>query len=121
MGEALSIYDLGDDEVKLVAYTIVSIKRGEERVMPGGEGTLVVTDSMSRESFVTWIVAKYMQSEKFREDAYPGADWEEFERLARGERKYFRVHYVVSQRWPRQPLKFEEQQTDRKSTRLNST
>lgn len=112
MSEGLSIDDLSDDTVKLVAYTIVSVKRDEERVMPGGEGTLVVTDGMSGEAFVTWIIAKYMQSEEFRKDAYPGLGREEWEKRARAERKYLRVHYVVSRRWPRQPLKFEERQTE---------
>ena len=37
---------------------------------------------------------------------------EEREKRARAERKYLRVHYVVSQRWPRQPLKFEERETE---------
>ena len=112
MSEDLSFDNLSDNAVKLVAYTIVSVMRDEERVMPGGEGTLVVTDGMSREAFVGWIIAKYMQSEKFRQDAYPGVSGEEREKRARAERKYLRVHYVVSHRWPRQPLKFEERETE---------
>jgi len=45
--DSLAIYDLEDEMVKLVAYTIVSVRRDAEHVMPEGEGTFIVTDSMN--------------------------------------------------------------------------
>jgi hypothetical protein len=103
---------LRDGSVKLVAYTIVSVKRDEERVMPGGEGTIVVTENMTGAAFVSWIVARYVQSEGYRKDAYPGLADAEKERKASEEQKYLRVYYVVSHRWPREPLRFEEREVE---------
>jgi hypothetical protein len=103
---------LEDDLVKLVAYTIVSVKRDEERVMPGGEGTIVFTESMTGAAFVSWIIARYMQSETYRKDAYRGLTGAERERKEREERKYLRVYYVVSHTWPREPMKFEEREVE---------
>lgn len=102
---AVATDSLDDELVKLVAYTIVSVKRGDERVMPGGMGTLIVTDSMSREAFVAWIIARYLQSK-----AYVALD--RSEKLSRDDRKYLRVDYAVGRRWPREPLEFEERQIE---------
>ncbi|HZG53907.1 MAG TPA: hypothetical protein VEZ40_17515 [Pyrinomonadaceae bacterium] len=96
---------LDDEMVKLVSYTIVSVKRGHERIMPGGMDTLVVTDSLSKEAFISWVVARYLQSQ-----AYAALD--RSEKLSHGDRKYLRVDYAVSRRWPREPLEFEERQIE---------
>jgi hypothetical protein len=93
--------NLLDDDVKLVAYTMVSVRRGAERVMPGsqGQGTLVVTDRMTGEQLSAWIIARYLQSLTAEErDA------------VRRDQRYLRVHWVVSKRWPREPLEFERDQ-----------
>lgn len=90
---------LDDDMVKLVSYTIVSVRRGAERVMPGGERTVVVTDRLSGEAFIAWIIAKYVQEQQGTDNAVPTEDEE-----------YLRLYYVVSNRWPREPLKFPEKQ-----------
>lgn len=95
------IRDLQDDKVKLVAYTIVSVRRGAERVMPGvqSQGTLVVADSMTGEEFSAWMIARYLQSLTPEErDA------------VRRDQRFLRVNYVVSRRWPREPLEFERDQ-----------
>jgi hypothetical protein len=94
---------LEDELVKLVGYTIVSLKRGDERVMPGGEGNIVVTDSMTEEAFVAWIVARYCQSAEYKKMP---------EEERRGHREYLTVHYNVARRWARKPLKFEERQVE---------
>ncbi len=98
-----SPYDLDDEEVKLVAYTIVLIARDRERVMPRGGGTAMVTERMTPQAFATWRIAEYLGSKKYRGLAAE-------EKLAPGERKYLRVDYVVSRRWPRQPREFEKKQ-----------
>lgn len=102
-----SIYSLRDDMVKLVAYTIVSIRRDAERVMPEGEGTIVVTDNMSGQAFATWMIARYIQ--KRLKGVKPDAK-KKLEKELDTDRQYMRVYYVVSCRWPREPMKFEERQ-----------
>ena len=102
---ASPIYDLSDDEVKLVAYTIVSIKRGEERVMPMGSDQIVVADSLSREAFTSWMLGRYLQSKSYQELS-------DEDKVSEEDRKYLRVYFVVSYRWPREPLDFEERQLE---------
>jgi hypothetical protein len=101
----MSSDELSDNLVKLVAYTIVSVKRGEERVLPKGTDQIIITSNLSGEAFTTLIIARYFQSQGYN-------DLEENEKVQEEERKYLRVHYVVSRRWPREPLKFEERQID---------
>jgi len=84
--------DLDDEMVKLVAYSIVSLKPDDERMMPEGAGQIVVARRMSGDDFASWTLAKYVQEQAV--DA--------------GELKYLRVYFVVSTRWPREDRKFEE-------------
>lgn len=115
LDDSLPIYGLNDDTVKLVAYTIVSIKRDVERVMPEGEGTIIVTDPMSGRAFTSWIIARYAQARRAtaEKEADPGSGKQlqtDLERELTVEGRYLRVYYVVSHRWPREPLDFEERQ-----------
>ena len=103
------INSLDDEMVKLVAYTIVSLKRGEERVMDGGEGTVIVTDRMTGQTFINWIVGKYLQQE-VTVPCHPKRKQLRSELIPAGDLKYLRVYYVVSTRWPRHSLDFEQQQ-----------
>lgn len=96
--QAFALTNLEDDAVKLVAYTIVSLRRDHETVMEGGEGTIVVTDQMTPDAFTASIIAKYLQETKV-----PKA-------MLDKHLKYLRVYYVVSHRWPREPVEFEERQ-----------
>jgi hypothetical protein len=99
--------NLDDEMVKLVSYTIVSLQRGDERVMDGGEGNIVLTTRMTAETFTQWIIARYLQlkftdtdgKEKMRGDLLP-----------ENERKYLRVYYAVPHRWPR--LSFHHDQKE---------
>jgi hypothetical protein len=81
--------NLQDDAVQLVSYSIVSIRPCRERALPGGSGQVLVTIPMSGESFVAWIVARYLQT--------VGAE------IEHGEKKYLRVAYEVLYRWPAEP------------------
>ena len=103
--------NLNDEMVKLVAYTIVSLKPDDERVMDGGEGTIIVTRNMSGDDFASWMLARYLQQEV---ETY-GLGAEPVTKIrgnliANDELKYLRVYFVVSTRWPREPRKFEERQ-----------
>jgi hypothetical protein len=86
---------LDDDDVKLVAYTIVSVRRGHERVLPEGLDSIVVTDNLTAEAFSNSIVTQYFQTPV---GMYTPAE----------DRKYLRVHFSVVRRWPREPLEYEE-------------
>lgn len=91
---------LDDDAVKLVKYAIVSLRRCHERILPGGGGLVLVTGKMTRQGFVAWIIARYLQSEEYRE-AVAGDRRNE---IPHDEKKYLRVSYGVLTRWPREPV-----------------
>jgi len=100
---------IDDDTVTLIAYSIVSIQRGRERVMDGGQGSVTVTEKMSDEAFMSWILAKYLQDEVEVPDR-PVRRQKRADLIQREELQYLRVYYVVSNRWPREPLEFEQKQ-----------
>jgi hypothetical protein len=95
---------LADSEVKLVAYFVVSVRPGRERLLPKGADTIVITDNMSDETFTGYIVARYFQSAGYRELS------PEEQAETNAERKYLRVHFNVIRRWPKEPRKFDERQ-----------
>jgi hypothetical protein len=72
--------------VKLAEYTIVSIKRCDERILHKGE--IVYANDMSDEAFATWVVALYLQE--------PGVH------VPHDDKKFLRVYHNVLQEWPRQ-------------------
>ena len=80
--------DLGGDDVKLVRYFIVSLRRCHERLLPGGADHVVVTESMTGESFAAWRIAAYLASGE--------------RKIRRDDRRSLRVTYEVLDRWPRQ-------------------
>ena len=80
--------DLSGGDVKLVRYSIVSLRRRYERLLTTGYE--VVTDSMTRESFATWVVARTIELRDPRMPPIPPADL-----------RYLRVEYEVLERWPR--------------------
>lgn len=142
--------NLNDDMVKLVAYAIVSVRRGHERILEGGEGTLLVKGKMTAESFTSFIIGRYLQQEVSKDDKKEaikalikaldrylrkGANGDarkfaeqlrtflqealtdknetqpkQLRRIEDEDRRFLRVHFVVSNRWPREPEKFEEEQ-----------
>ena len=79
-------HDHNHREVKLVEYTIVSIKRCDERIITKGE--VIYSDDMSDESFATWVIALYLQEPHH-------------EPIAHDDKKYLRVYHRVLESWPR--------------------
>src|SRR5262249_45183579 len=55
---------LADDDAKLVGYFLGSLERDHERVIPASGDTIIVTDNMSDEAFVSFAVARYLQKRK---------------------------------------------------------
>lgn len=53
--------NLNDETVKLVAYTIVTLHRGDERILEGGQGSVIVTGRMTQEAFISYIIGRYLQ------------------------------------------------------------
>jgi hypothetical protein len=102
-GAFAAFASLDDDMVKLVAYTIVSVRRDEEQVMPGefARDQIIVLDRMTEEQVVALIIARYTSSQEYQ-DFTP-----EFKEA---HAKYLRVYYVVTRRWPREPLRAEERE-----------
>ena len=104
----LALDDLQDDNVKLIAYTIVSLKPDNERIMDGGQKSVVITENLTGETFVSQTLAGYLQE--------PVVDLKSPTRVPRSklidseELKYLRVYYVVSNRWPREPRRFKERE-----------
>jgi hypothetical protein len=78
--------DKNHREVKLVEYTIVSIKRCDERIITKGE--VIYSDDMSDESFATWVIALYLQEP-------------DHEPIHHDDKKYLRVYHHVLESWPR--------------------
>jgi hypothetical protein len=95
--------DLGGDATKLVSYTIVSLRRCHERILPGGSGEVLVTLSMTRETFAIWIVACYLQAEDCCEDDRAAMAQARRNEVPYDEKKYLRVSYEVLSRWPSEP------------------
>ena len=99
--------DLADDQVKLVSYAIVFTKPSRERVMPGGEGSRVITDNMTDEQFAAMIIAEYMKPEesgkrsRYYEVTQDPAD-----------AKYLKVYYGVRKRRPKEPPNTERRQSE---------
>ncbi len=96
---------LADDDLKLVAYTIVFAKRGREAIMPRGSDSMLVTDNVDEQQFVARLIADYTK----RNNATP-----EYRELIRRstDLKHLRIHYVVSRRWPRERPEDERRQAE---------
>jgi len=90
------LYDLDDDLIKFVVYSIISVRRDHERFMEGGTGQVVVTNRMTGTDFMVWKIGEYVKNH--------GCD--------PADHQYLRMHYAVIRRWPREPLRFEERQVD---------
>jgi len=90
--------NLADDQIKLVAYAIVFTKPGKEQVMPFGEGSTVVTSSLTSDQFVAMTIATYMQLK----DDKGKERWREVI-TSRADMKYLKVYFAVPTRWPKEP------------------
>lgn len=87
---------LSDNMVKLVRYSVVSIKRDEEKPLVVGKEKLF-DDNLDGEAFTTWVT-----SEVAGAHGVPDED-----------RKYLRVSYEVLGRWPKQDRKYEKRKLEK--------
>jgi hypothetical protein len=86
--------NLADDMVKLVRYSIVSIKRDAEKILHRDE--VIFDDNMSDDGFATWVISKYGDARGLSSD----------------DRKYLRVSHEVLERWAKQDRKYERRQLE---------
>jgi hypothetical protein len=101
---------LANDDVKYVSYAIVFTKPGFERVMPCGEGSMMLKDRLSDSQFISMLIAKYWgdlcrdsskaQCKKDAEDLV--GDWADC--------RYLKVYFVNPASWPPDRLFKEERQ-----------
>ena len=120
--------DLNDDMLKLVRYKILFVKREFEHAFQEHEE--LVSDNMESSAYAAWKVAEFIQSLAKKETVIPGK-WgtypdqksdgrhkyrEEINGkwiltgLPEDDKKYLRVFYEVLERYPREKLKYEEDQ-----------
>jgi hypothetical protein len=108
--------NMSDDMVKLVRFTIVTIKRDDEHVLGEGKGPddedspappryriargeKIVTENMTDDSFSAWVISEY-----FQKDHHEPVDADD--------KKYLRVYHEVLKRWAKQDRKFEKNQLE---------
>ncbi len=92
-GKTVPDTNLSDDMVKLVRYSVVSIKRDEEKSLLVGKEK-VFDDNLDGEAFTTWVTSEVASAHG----------------LSAEDRKYLRVSYEVLGRWPKQDRKYERSQ-----------
>lgn len=91
--------------VKLIGYNIVSLEYGNEQVVKQGEGTMIVVERMSREQFVNYAIAKWLDEV----GKLPEKDRKQALKL---DPSTLDVHFVVVRRWPRRNPKFDERRNE---------
>ena len=77
--------------IKLIQYSIVSIRRCQEELLCQGE--IIERTDMSPEAFATWVVALYIQGDLPNCRPRP---------LTRDDKRYLRVYHRILEEWPRQ-------------------
>jgi len=92
-GKTVPDTNLSDDMVKLVRYSVISIKRDEEKPLLVGKEK-VFDDNLDGEAFTTWVTSEVANAHG----------------LSAEDRKYLRVSYEVLGRWPKQDRKYERRQ-----------
>jgi hypothetical protein len=84
--------DLRDERVKLVRYTLLSLRPEEERILRRGE--TLITESLPGSAFTAWAIGQYLDAHE----------------LPPGEGRYLRVHRQVVARYDRRPFEFPQRQ-----------
>ena len=120
--------DLQDDDLKLVRYKILFVKRDYETAFPEMEE--MVSDNISGETFASWKIAEFIQKLGKGEvktsgkmsgywlgkhtdqytDKQTDAVFYILRSLDEDDKKFLRVYYEVLQRFPREKLRYEEDQ-----------
>lgn len=116
--------DLGGDDLKLVRYKILFVKRDLEYAF--SEQEALVYENMNATGFTAWKTAEFIQQLAKRNTQVPGKwqqagydyppnkpeyrDGDILLGLPDEDKKYLRVYYEVLEHYPREPLEYEDQQ-----------
>jgi hypothetical protein len=108
--------DLSGDDLKLVRYKILFIKRDHEHAFPERED--LVSADIDETGFTAWKIAEFIQRlieipvpDKWRKKGYPsGNAGKHIDRLPEDDKQYLRVFYQVLDRFPREEANYEASQ-----------
>jgi hypothetical protein len=119
--EKMADRDFREDELKLVRYKILFVKRDYEHVFYEKEE--LVHDNITEADYVGWKIAEFIQDlgnvavpPKWREQPkrypplVPGKDQNMINALPEEDKKYLRVYFEVLDHYPRERFKYEEEQ-----------
>ena len=104
----MSDKDLNDDQLKLVRYKILFVKRDYEVAFPEREE--LIHDNIRGEDFTAWKIAEFIQRldkepvpERWRKKGYPVGNKGGFiNRLDEDDKKFLRVYFEVLERYVRE-------------------
>lgn len=108
--------DLSGDDLKLVRYKILFIKRDHEYAFPEQED--LVSADIDEAGFTAWKIAEFIQRldkieipEKWSKKKYPlGHTGKYIHKLNEDDKQYLRVFYQVLDRFPRESADYEAEQ-----------
>jgi len=108
--------DLSGDDLKLVRYKVLFIKRDHEFAFPERED--LVSVDIDETGFTAWKIAEFIQRldetpvpDKWRSKGYPSSGTETYiRRLPEDDKQYLRVFYQVLDRFPREEASYEADQ-----------
>ena len=119
----------GKDELKLVRYKILFIKRDFEYAFPEREE--LVHDEMDGQAFASWKIAEFIQEigrppygkipgkwkdakdqPKYPPKGYVTDDKQHFTGFKDEDKKYLRVYFEVLERYPREEFRHSERQVE---------
>jgi len=114
--------NLSGEDLKLVRYKILFIKRDYEHAF--NEQEELVYDNMTEGAFAAWKIGEFIQALGAKKYKYPDK-WEKSTELKKhkdaggyltglpeDDKKYLRVYFEVLERYPREPLRYQEEQLD---------
>ncbi|HEY7494183.1 MAG TPA: hypothetical protein VIH59_24160 [Candidatus Tectomicrobia bacterium] len=111
--------DLRDDQLKLVRYKILFVKRDLEYAFKEQEE--LVHENIDAADYTGWKIAEFIQKldkeaipEKWLDKDYPrkANKGEMIKSLREDDKKYLRVYYEVLERYTRERFRYEERQIE---------
>jgi len=108
--------DLSGDDLKLVRYKVLFVKRDHEHAFPERED--LVSADIDESGFTAWKIAEFIQRldetpvpDKWRIKGYPpDGTGKQIHRLPEDDKQYLRIFYQVLDRFPREEANYEASQ-----------
>lgn len=110
--------DLQDDQLKLVRYKILFVKRDLEHAFMEQEE--LVPENTTEIGYTAWKIAEFIQHldttavpDKWKSRKYPSESKDgKIHKLPEDDKKYLRVYYEVLARYAREKFRYEERQIE---------